>query len=173
MRGGKWLGRTPKKQRQGSIMYQVSTPDYCPAGGDEAYRPSPMLEAILAYVEAHLTSSTLSVETAAHDFRISKRYIHKLFTPTAVTFSKHVTSRRLDRIAEQLLVQPLPISLLAGRYGFKDISTFNRAFKNRYRMTPTTYRYGLREKAPRYSLLPPLSSAGFLGRPSQTRRAGQ
>lgn len=111
-------------------------------------RSAPMLKAVLAHVEDNLTASTLSPQTVAVDLRISKRYIHKLFAATSVTFAEHVTRRRLDHIAEQLLVQPLrgvPIAILAASYGFKDVSTFNRAFKRRYKMSPSAYRSQLRK----------------------------
>ena len=113
------------------------------ASGHDARTSALMLEAILAHVEQHLTSCALSPQTAAEALGVSKRYIHKLFRATTATFSEYVTSRRLDRIAEHLRVQAPraePISLLAARYGFKDISTFNRAFKSRYKMAPSLYR---------------------------------
>lgn len=105
-----------------------------------------MLRAVLAYVEQNLATPALSPVHVAQRFAISTRYLHKLFGKSGSTFCAYVLNRRLDQIRGELASGPTgqPIAALAQKWGFADISTFNRAFKKRFGVTPRRVRAGAR-----------------------------
>lgn len=82
---------------------------------------------ILAYVEAHLGESDLSVDKAARDLNMSTRWLHALFSEHGTTFSAWVARRRIEE-SQRLLEDPrhdhLSIAAIAFRCGFNDLSTF-------------------------------------------------
>jgi AraC-like DNA-binding protein len=102
-----------------------------------------MLRAILDFVNRHISSADLSPQAAAENLGISVRYLHKLFAAKHTTFGSYVTAKRLDLIRRDLISPSCryeAIAILAYRWGFKELSTFNRSFKQRYGMPPRQYR---------------------------------
>ena len=102
-----------------------------------------LLRAILEYIDQNISGGDLSPKTVAEKFGISTRYVHKLFIASGVTFCSYTTARRLDYIVRDLLspaCRHQPISSLAFRWGFNDLSSFNRAFRCRYGCTPSQFR---------------------------------
>jgi AraC-like DNA-binding protein len=102
-----------------------------------------LLQQILAYIDGNIPNADLSPQGIAQEFGISVRYVHKLFIACGATFCSYVTTKRLDYVRRDL-VSPtsrhVPISFVAYRWGFNDLSSFNRSFKNRFGCTPSRYR---------------------------------
>jgi AraC family transcriptional activator of tynA and feaB len=71
---------------------------------------------------------------------VSDRYVHKLFAARRMTFGAYVTERRLNHICADLISTRHSVLGIAYRWGFNDISAFNKAFKKRYGCTPSRYR---------------------------------
>jgi AraC-like DNA-binding protein len=112
---------------------------------DESELPpsSNMLRDILEFVNRNISDVDLSPRRAAEHFGISARYVHKLFAVSSTTFSSYVLAKRLEHIRGDLLSSSCrnqPISILAYRWGFNDLSSFNRAFKNRFGCSPSQFR---------------------------------
>jgi AraC family transcriptional regulator, positive regulator of tynA and feaB len=102
-----------------------------------------LLRAILDHVDQNISGGELSPKSVAEKFGISTRYVHKLFIASGVTFCSYTTARRLDYIVRDLLspaCRQQPISSVAFRWGFNDLSSFNRAFRGRYGCTPSQFR---------------------------------
>ncbi len=102
-----------------------------------------LVREMLDYLDRNMSNPELSPQHAADHIHVSVRYIHKLFARRGLTFSSHLTAKRLDRIRLELVApscQQHPISVLAYRWGFNDLSTFNRAFKARFGCTPSVFR---------------------------------
>jgi AraC family transcriptional activator of tynA and feaB len=98
---------------------------------------------IKVYLNRNLSEAELSPVFAAQHFSISVRYVHKLFAGSGTTFNAYLLARRLDNVRDDLLSplnRPQPISALAYRWGFRDLSSFNRAFKKRFGCTPRQLR---------------------------------
>ena len=113
-----------------------------PGLAPESLRPA-LLAAVLEYVEGRLGDPGLSVAEVAAHFRISKRYVHKLFEPTGESFSGHVLRCRLERVASDLAGAEqarTSIAEIAYRNGFSDLSYFNRRFRARFEATPRDIR---------------------------------
>lgn len=103
------------------------------------------LAAIKADIAARFSSPSLSLETIASRHRVTPRYVQILFERDGTTFSQFLMSRRLEDV-RRALVDPRgrerPIASIAYDAGFADISTFNRAFRRRFGMTPSDMRAG-------------------------------
>ncbi len=111
---------------------------------EEAAAPaSHMLRKIMDYISHNISSADLTPTSTAKQFGISTRYVHKLFAASNTTFGAHVVAKRLDHIRGDLLspgCRNQPISNLAYRWGFNDLSSFNRAFKSRFGCSPSRFR---------------------------------
>ncbi len=102
-----------------------------------------LLREIMEFVNHNISVVGLCPSRAAEHFGISARYVHKLFAASGTTFSTYVVNRRLEHIRSDLLAPACrnqPISNLAYRWGFNDLSSFNRAFKSRFGCSPTRFR---------------------------------
>ena len=104
---------------------------------------SHLLREILEFVDRSLADVDLSPRRAAEHFGITARYVHKVFAGSSTTFSSYVLAKRLEHVRGDLLspsCRTQPISILAYRWGFNDLSSFNRAFKSKFRCSPSEFR---------------------------------
>lgn len=98
-----------------------------------------LLEQAVAYIEAHLGEQITLANTAKH-FWVSESKISQAFRrKLGVSFYRYVTQRRLVA-AKSLIVQGAALNTVNERVGFSDYSTFFRAFKREYRMSPSQFR---------------------------------
>ncbi len=106
---------------------------------------SARLQAALDYIQLSLRDPTLSVARTADHVGISQRYIHKLFERLGTSFTRYVIDQRLTHIHNEL-TRPArhnsTISAIAYRWGFSDLSHFNKVFKAKYAATPGDLRRG-------------------------------
>lgn len=94
-------------------------------------------------VRDELSNSRLTPQLAADRCGISVRYVHKIFAERGTTFGEFVRNSRLEKICEALSGKSCReenIQELATRWGFEELSTFNRAFKKRLNCTPSQFR---------------------------------
>ncbi len=95
------------------------------------------------FIADNVANPRLKPADAAERLGVSVRYVHKLFARAGTTFGAYVAAERLERIRADMLSaagRRAPISALAFRWGFSDLSTFNRAFRRRYGQPPRSYR---------------------------------
>jgi AraC-like DNA-binding protein len=102
------------------------------------------LELVKREVRARLGDPGLGIESVARRQGVTPRYIQRLFEAAGTSFSDFLRERRLER-AYRLLDDPAgvgerTIAAIAFDVGFCDLSTFNRAFRRRYAMTPSQVR---------------------------------
>lgn len=97
-----------------------------------------LLDRVLAYIEANLSRKITLADTARH-FWVSQSTISQTFrNKMGVSFHRCVTQRRL--IAAKLLIsQNIPLEDVGRQVGFMDYSTFYRAFKQEYGISPRQY----------------------------------
>jgi AraC family transcriptional activator of tynA and feaB len=117
--------------------------DTCDCDDRQDAPPSELLREILDFINRNISDVALSPGTAAQHFGVSQRYVHKLFTRSVTTFGSYVLTKRLEHIRRDLLLpscRHMTISRLAYRWGFNDLSNFNRAFKNRFGCSPSQCR---------------------------------
>ena len=101
------------------------------------------LAAIKADIAASFSLPALSLETVAARHGVSPRYVQMLFDTESETFSEFLLGLRLAyarRRLSEMRFSNRPIALIAFDAGFADLSTFNRAFRRRFGMTPSEMR---------------------------------
>ncbi|WP_063621723.1 helix-turn-helix domain-containing protein [Bradyrhizobium sp. Ec3.3] len=98
--------------------------------------------AILKFIDANLADPSLSAASVATHFRISTRYLHKVFEEWEHSFAQTVLEHRLLRCAAELEgPMDMRVSDIAFRWGFGDLSNFNRNFRQRFGLSPRDYRH--------------------------------
>lgn len=98
-----------------------------------------LLDALLGYIEGHLAEK-ITLESAARHFLVSESTISQLFhRKLGVGFYRCVTQRRLIA-AKELILRGRTLEAVSEAVGFADYSTFYRAFKREYGISPAQYR---------------------------------
>ena len=98
---------------------------------------------IVEAIEDRLDDSALTPSSLACAFRISVRYLHRLFSSDGETISRYILRRRLERGKEQLSDPSHDrrhVSEIAFSCGFSTFSHFCRAFRDQYGLSPGHYR---------------------------------
>lgn len=97
-----------------------------------------LLNEVLAYIELHLSEKITLEETAKH-FYVSVSTITQLFRQKMGTsFYRCVTQQRLIA-AKTLIAEGKNLEDISRAVGFMDYSSFYRAFKKEYGITPRQY----------------------------------
>ncbi|TDQ50825.1 AraC family transcriptional regulator [Actinomycetospora succinea] len=99
-------------------------------------------DAVLAYVDRHLGDRDLTVHGVCRRFAISPRTLHNLFAGADESFAAAVRGRRLERCAS-LLADPATtatVTAVAAAHGFDDPTSFSRAFRRRFGVSPREMR---------------------------------
>ena len=98
-----------------------------------------LLNQVLAYMEQHL-SEKISLAEVARQFFVSESTITQTFRKRmGISFYRCVTQRRLIA-AKALIDQGISLDAVAESVGFSDYSSFFRAFKQEYGISPRQYR---------------------------------
>lgn len=95
---------------------------------------------IRRYVEQHLGDCDLSPQSIAREFRISRRYVHKIFATDEESVSRYILRRRLERCHRALtdaMQRSKTISVIAFEWGFNNTTHFGRVFRERYGVAPS------------------------------------
>ena len=105
----------------------------------DSYRVDPKMEEILRYILSHLEED-LTVETLSRQFFISRYYLmHRFKAVTGYTVHQYITQKRLLRAGE-LIRSGVPVMKAAEQAGFTEYSTFLRAFRSTFHMSPREFR---------------------------------
>lgn len=98
-----------------------------------------MLAEIAAYVDAHLEEPLTLKAIAAH-CGVSVSTVTQLFQHRAdMTFHGFVTARRMEKALE-LIQNGIPLEVVGRQVGYRNHSTFYRAFRQHYDLSPREYR---------------------------------
>lgn len=99
-----------------------------------------MQRELLAYISDHYTEK-ISLQDLAAQFHLSEKYISRYFKEHfQLTITGYTNHLRLTGARRLLESTDLPITEVALRSGFSNVSYFIRAFKNSYGISPLKYR---------------------------------
>lgn len=102
-------------------------------------RKSALLEQIEAYVDAHLTEK-LTLRVISTQTGVSVSTVTQLFQKkVSTTFHDFVTQRRLE-MAKKMIEEGMPLEQVGKEVGYRDHSTFYRAFRRYTGCSPREYR---------------------------------
>ena len=97
-----------------------------------------LFQNILSYVENNLEES-LTLDQIAGNFFVSKYYIAHLFKDTlGISLHQYIIKKRLAE-CRSAIVSGGSITEIYEKYGFGDYSSFFKAFKKEYGMSPKEY----------------------------------
>ena len=93
------------------------------------------------YIEQHL-SDPISLVDLAQNSNFSKFHFHRIFKKYSnITLKCFITRFKLERAAIFISVNhAISITEVALSYGYSNISSFSRAFKQHFGSSPATYR---------------------------------
>ena len=95
---------------------------------------------VFEYID-HNLSSKLSLNTLAEIAFFSPFHFHRIFKfVTGETLNEYVTRRRIEKSALDLLHKNSTTTEIANHLGFSDNSSFSRAFKKYYGISPTEFK---------------------------------
>lgn len=98
-----------------------------------------LLDRIMGHVESHLAEKITLPDIAAR-FWVSQSTISQLFRKKmGISFYRYVTLRRLTE-AKVLIKTGIPMDQVSIAVGFQDYSTFYRAFKSEFGISPAQFR---------------------------------
>ena len=102
-------------------------------------RTDSLYEHLVYYIEEHLEED-LSLERLASEFFVSKYHIAHVFKDNiGISIHQYITKKRLA-LCKEAIRGRMNISEAYEMYGFGDYSSFYRAFKKEYGISPKDYR---------------------------------
>ena len=108
--------------------------EHVSSGNDELT----LFQNILMYVESNL-EETLSLDDIAGSFFVSKYYVAHLFKDTlGISLHQYIIKKRLDE-CRNAIVSGESITGTYEKFGFRDYSSFYKAFKKEYGYSPKEY----------------------------------
>lgn len=106
-----------------------------------AQRKQELLDRICSYVDQNL-KSRITLQMVAEHFDVSVSTVTQLFQHrSGTTFHAYLTGRRLEA-AEKLIKRGVPLEEVGRQVGYTDHSSFYRAFRNHYGISPRDYKRG-------------------------------
>lgn len=124
-----------------AIVYYLNTSVQQESSKDQQTRSLyDKLKKSLYYIRNHY-SEEISVEKAASLSNFSASHFAKMFRQlTGTSFNKYLVNYRLEIAAKKLTIDNAGISETAFACGFNNLSYFTRAFKEKYGITPHSYK---------------------------------
>ncbi|WP_178020967.1 helix-turn-helix transcriptional regulator [uncultured Paenibacillus sp.] len=107
-----------------------------------------VIERALIHIEGHLQQS-LTVESVANTFNMSKYYFHRLFSAMMnCSLNQYILSRRLNASLTFIPNKNSSLTDIAYQLNFGTQASFTRAFKRQYGVAPSSLKTGLTTISP-------------------------
>ncbi len=101
---------------------------------------SQLIMEIMAFIDANYYEK-LSSREIADKYNLSYGYLARIFKDTTgMTLSQYIKNQRLENAINDLRFSSLNITQIALKNGFSDYKSFDKMFKERYKMKPSAYK---------------------------------
>ena len=98
------------------------------------------ITSIVNYIDNNYQED-LTIEHLSEVFQLSKGYISKLFKDNLdITIKAYISQVRAKQVKQALITSDLPLIDLSMMYGFPNVKSMNKVFKELYHCTPHQYR---------------------------------
>lgn len=98
--------------------------------------PNPLIRQIILYINSH-SAEDISLETIAQKFYISKSHLTRIFKEyTNTTINQYISAERLNMARQNVRYRGMSHKDAAIAAGFKDYSSYYRAYKGKYGVSP-------------------------------------
>lgn len=95
---------------------------------------------VFEYIDQNLESN-LSLQSVSEVAFFSPFHFHRIFKfVTGETLNEYITRKRIEKSASDLLHKNITATKIAHNYGFSDNSSFSRAFKKYFKVSPTEFK---------------------------------
>ncbi|MEO9804289.1 MAG: AraC family transcriptional regulator [Reichenbachiella sp.] len=95
---------------------------------------------VFEFIDENLDAD-LSLDTISEIAYFSPFHFHRVFKfVTGETLNEYVTRRRIEKSALDLLHKNITVAEIAHKYGFSENSSYSRAFKKYFGVSPTTFK---------------------------------
>jgi len=97
---------------------------------------------ILEYARNHLNDPDLCAEQIAAAHHISERYLYTVLAESGISLADWIRTHRLEACRQVVArtTTTTTIAAIARRHGFRDMSSFSRAFRAEYGLSPREWR---------------------------------
>jgi len=103
------------------------------------HQETSLYQDLLTYIEDHLEGD-LSLELLAREFYVSKYHIAHVFKDNlGMSIHQYITKKRLE-LCREAIRSEMSITQVYQTFGFGDYSSFYRAFKKEYGISPRDFR---------------------------------
>jgi AraC-like DNA-binding protein len=163
-----------------ALTARATAPLFEQIRGLEGRKPLSSFVSIRRHIDQNLRQPALDADLLARTFGLSRASLYRLFEPVGGV-ATYIRNTRLNRAYQDIVATELSnhrIAPVAYRLGFKNLSAFNRLFKETYGVSPREARdralRGLSDIRPGANARQELSLGGWLGRKGQgfTREDG-
>lgn len=108
---------------------------------DNQQEEQSVIDRIVAYIDAHYTDNSLSLESVAFEFGISPSHVSRSFKEKmGLNFIQYIWQKRMGEVMHQLKTTTDPLKDIILKVGYVDTPNFIRKFKKETGCTPGQYR---------------------------------
>lgn len=116
--------------------------------GAASFGRSKSLARIKNFIERNLRNPELDAAMVAAGVGMSSRYVNDVLSDEGASLMRYVLRLRLEKCRREMSTRAgAPITDIAFRWGFNDISHFSRSFKQKFGCSPRDYRRMFAERA--------------------------
>jgi AraC family transcriptional regulator len=135
---------------------EIMRPEETARGGTTRIRgglPARKQKLVVEYIEQHLAEE-ISLFALARLAKLSPYHFSRAFRDSfGVPPHRYHMARRMNRAQDLLLRSALPVTQIGARIGFRETSSFTRAYRRYAGVSPSEYRRDRRGEPTSFSLL--------------------